>query len=1505
MNSSMRPRLRFLSLNVNGLRDAGKRRAIFGLLRSGCWDVVALQETHHIDSDEGKAWAASGVGSLLAWPGVSFWSHGTSASRGVALLFKDGCIAEEICLRMQGPDGRVLVADFSIQGEQFSVVSVYAPADSGANRCLFFNTTLLPVLPEGRHLLVGGDFNCVRDGGLDQQGQTGAGLVPRVAGYTGGLDAVEAAFDLVDIWRLRHPGVPGFTHVAANGAGRSCARLDRWLTSSSLEAWCPDAEVVPGFPTDHLGVSLVLLPPTGICRGPGSWSFPLPLLYDDQFCAELKDVISQYLLDSPVSGSLSHAQRWDALKCLIRDHTQQYSFVAGRRKRAKRVLLESTVVRAMLAAAASQTDPHALPAFMAAQAALQQHHLQEARLDAVKAGVLSQHYGEQSTFWFYHLAKQRSKASVLHEVRTSDSHDPIVLSSIEACQAAGLHLASTFSSDSPSGLFAEGLTDPHAQDILLSSVSRQLSQEACQKCEGPQGQGLSKEELDDALQSMPRGKRPGSDGLPYEFYTTFWSVLAPPLLQVFHEAFAGVDACLPPSMTAGMIVLLYKDAGDRAVVSNYRPITLLNTDYKLIAKAIATRFGAELESVIDNTQTAFLPGRWIADNVLCHLEEIDFLETTQEPGCIVFLDFAKAFDRLDRGWVLKCMQGLGFGVQAVRCVQLMQANTRAAVLFNGWRSPQFPVRSGLPQGSPLSPLLYVLAAQPLSSLLRQQADAGLFECIRLPDGTPAPPCHQHADDTSLHVRARCDAGIALDGPVTLYCAASNSAVNRSKSQGLLLGCEAGFEGLDQSLGVPFVPHGGSIKHLGVQVGRDLSACSHAMYERIISGLLQRVGHWSARRLSFLGRVHVAKQVLGASLWYHAVFMRPEPAQLQRIASIIVAFVAGIDVASGRRVALYPNRLVSSLDWAQGGVRLVDVDAMILALQAKLVARVLDPDVLPWKQFFMQWLVRSSTCLQAHPSLSCRPVDQLRYGLRLLFSTFPLDSIGIPARQLGYLTAFQFLRPHRAPLEGDPDARMIVHEPLFYSCKVVDDRGSPLTGRHAFALAAVGISTVGALVSTPVASIPSHLQPAAEAARACIPVKWHDSINGLDAHLLAVEQLGVPIPFDAQVWAFGDRLLPDYAVREGCSRSVLLKVMAQVDSVVPGRPLRPRIWDDSWHDAPAQASAAGPAGPSRASGEGHAPAGTRRVSDRDSAPVPNVRNTRPRPLPLRRVFDSALPACAASPFIDADVDTLRPSADADDVPWSSVWRRLVDLELNREHRALAWRILHDSVYCGQQMLRARGSDAAVGDCPHSHCMGVLQSMPHLFLTCPVAKGVWEWVSNLWACVADGVRPPLSAAVLLADDIKTWGPPTKLRPLWTRLRLAVLYALWCAACQARRGSVPASARTVAAQVLSFCRGQMVQHWLRVGLRRPDLGACPHWLLGRSPALTTETFLEWWGAGGVLCRVVSTAGAKPRMELVWDASRPVPLPTAHPPQHVYGGGQDVDLNEDMDLDAPDDFY
>jgi hypothetical protein len=231
-----------------------------------------------------------------------------------------------------------------------------------------------------------------------------------------------------------------------------------------------------------------------------------------------------------------------------------------------------------------------------------------------------------------------------------------------------------------------------------------------------------------------------------------WDVVGDHLVAAFNYSFEQPELRLSESQRLGLITLIYKGGGKpRSDPASYRHITLLNCDLKIVAKVLVHRLGPACASVIDATQTAFVPGRDIADNVLLHLEEIDFLQEVQ-PGCIAFLDFEKAYDRFNREWLLRCMEAMQFPESSRRWVRLLLEGTMGQIVFNGGHSSRmFDIPSGCAQGSSLSPLLDVLAAQPLAARCRQLQREGRITSISMPgDQGPAPCCHQHADDTTLH-----------------------------------------------------------------------------------------------------------------------------------------------------------------------------------------------------------------------------------------------------------------------------------------------------------------------------------------------------------------------------------------------------------------------------------------------------------------------------------------------------------------------------------------------------------------------------------------------------------------------------------------------------------------------------------------------------------------------------------------------------------------------------------
>ncbi|PRW57871.1 Transposon TX1 uncharacterized 149 kDa [Chlorella sorokiniana] len=220
-----------------------------------------------------------------------------------------------------------------------------------------------------------------------------------------------------------------------------------------------------------------------------------------------------------------------------------------------------------------------------------------------------------------------------------------------------------------------------------------------------------------ALRSAPPGRSPGLDGIPVELYRRFKASF----LSILARLYTAVSTLgqVPAGFTDGLITILYK-AGDRADPANYRPITLLCTDYRLYAKVLALRLNPCLADVIDREQTAFVPGRRIGENVLTLQCLPELLRRQGRWAVCIFCDFRKAYDTLDRGFLFRAMAALGVGEGFLALVRLLLADTRARATVNRWVSTPEASHAGVRQGCPLAPLLYLFIAQALLCLLRER-----------------------------------------------------------------------------------------------------------------------------------------------------------------------------------------------------------------------------------------------------------------------------------------------------------------------------------------------------------------------------------------------------------------------------------------------------------------------------------------------------------------------------------------------------------------------------------------------------------------------------------------------------------------------------------------------------------------------------------------------------------------------------------------------------------------
>ena len=172
------------------------------------------------------------------------------------------------------------------------------------------------------------------------------------------------------------------------------------------------------------------------------------------------------------------------------------------------------------------------------------------------------------------------------------------------------------------------------------------------------------------------------------------------------------------SQRTGLITLLYKK-NDRFDTNNWRPISLLCTDYKILSKVLTNRLKTVLSSVISDSQSFGVPGRFLGSNVRTIQDIVNFCNAHKTGGAIISLYQEKAFDRVDWGYMMKVVERMNFGPSFCSWVRLPYHNIFSPVLVNGHTSHAFAVTRGVRQGCPLSPLLYIIVAQTKACAIKE------------------------------------------------------------------------------------------------------------------------------------------------------------------------------------------------------------------------------------------------------------------------------------------------------------------------------------------------------------------------------------------------------------------------------------------------------------------------------------------------------------------------------------------------------------------------------------------------------------------------------------------------------------------------------------------------------------------------------------------------------------------------------------------------------------------
>jgi hypothetical protein len=385
---------------------------------------------------------------------------------------------------------------------------------------------------------------------------------------------------------------------------------------------------------------------------------------------------------------------------------------------------------------------------------------------------------------------------------------------------------------------------------------------------------FSADDVKKAVFSIGDLKAPGPDGLHAIFYKKFWHIIGEDITGAVLQAIN--DKKIPEGWNETIIVLIPK-VDNPEEVSQFRPISLCNVVYKIISKMLAARLKVILPDIISPTQSAFVPGRLITDNILVAYECVHKIKNKRQGKtglCAVKLDMHKAYDRVEWNFLRHMMIRLGFHEQWVEMIMACVTSVSYSVRFNSQLTDEFVPTRGIRQGDPLSPYLFLLCAEGLSSCLLHAEEVGGIEGIKVCINAPSVSHILFADDSLILLKADLNNAISLQHALDSYCAISGQLVSVSKSSIYLSPSTHVDVKVDMCNTLNINTEEISDKYLGLpaMVGADRSDCFLHFVDRI----LQRIKGWKKKLLSIGGKEILIKELLQSiPVYAMSVFLLPK------------------------------------------------------------------------------------------------------------------------------------------------------------------------------------------------------------------------------------------------------------------------------------------------------------------------------------------------------------------------------------------------------------------------------------------------------------------------------------------------------------------------------------------------------------------------------------------------------------------------------------------------------
>ena len=553
-----------VSLNVRGLANERKRRSIFKACRDRA-QIILLQETHSSLNDE-PIWKNE-------WGGKIIFSHAKTNSRGTCIMFRKD-LNYKVVKETIDDDGRFIIVEINIDEVNLVICNIYAPnSDTPA----FFHKIANSLMSYNENKIVIGDFNLTMDVDLDRMNT--------YCNNNKSMHVVEQIiqrYSLEDVWRVRNPDEKQYSWFKINKREQKASRIDLALTDKGL-----NVENVTFFPvanTDHQAIFLAIKTHKGKERGVGYWKFNNMLLHDPEFVAYINEKLENITLneDDPIPC-------WIELKNKIVKFCQTYS---RRKSRDDKIAISQLleVISSMRLQLPLNEDQNQI--YVNSIQDLEE--LQDKYIQGIIFRSKAKWYGEgeKNTRYFLSLERAQYNAKVCNELIdqgiTYNDFDSILKKQTE-------FYTELYTSDPEIKFSLKNYENFFIPENLVINTN------------------FVEKEVTVALRNLNNNKTPGEDGLSADFYKMFWKYLCPYFMSMLQTSYE--LKFVHSDMKTGILNLIPKEKKDTRFLKNLRPITVLNTDYKIIEKCISNRLKVALPFIINHDQTGFMSDRRISSNI--------------------------------------------------------------------------------------------------------------------------------------------------------------------------------------------------------------------------------------------------------------------------------------------------------------------------------------------------------------------------------------------------------------------------------------------------------------------------------------------------------------------------------------------------------------------------------------------------------------------------------------------------------------------------------------------------------------------------------------------------------------------------------------------------------------------------------------------------------------------------------------------------------------------------